>query len=115
MIPNTPFRPTPVIAYEKLLETAAKLIRTNGYSATSGEQLCGEAGVTKGAFFHHLPDPVARVLGYSDLRIALLDGPCGDAARRARGEEDHDLHRRICYHRTRGKQPDVHRSCDHRR
>ena len=63
MIPNKPFRPTPVIAHDKLLETAVKLIRTNGYSATSVDQLCGEAVVTKGAFFHHLLDPVARVLG----------------------------------------------------
>jgi TetR/AcrR family transcriptional regulator, transcriptional repressor for nem operon len=105
MIPNQPFRPAPVTARDKLLEAAVKLIRTNGYSATSVDQLCGEAGVTKGAFFHHfaskealgvataaywststgaffaeapfhhLPDPVDRVLGYIDLRIALLAGP----------------------------------------
>lgn len=42
-----------MIARDKLLEAAAKLIRTNGYSATSVDQLCGEAGATKGAFFHH--------------------------------------------------------------
>jgi TetR/AcrR family transcriptional repressor of nem operon len=105
MIPNQPFRPAPVTARDKLLEAAVKLIRTNGYSATSVDQLCGEAGVTKGAFFHHfaskealgvataefwsastggffagapfhhLPDPIDRVLGYIDLRIALLTGP----------------------------------------
>jgi TetR/AcrR family transcriptional repressor of nem operon len=105
MIPNQPFRPAPVTARDKLLEAAVKLIRAQGYSATSVDQLCGEAGVTKGAFFHHfaskealgvaaaeywssstgaffaaapfhhLPDPVDRVLGYIDLRIALLAGP----------------------------------------
>jgi len=82
-----------------------KLIRTNGYAATSVDQICAAAGVTKGAFFHHfaskealgvgaadywssstsaffgdapfhaLPDPVDRVLGYIDLRIALIGGP----------------------------------------
>ena len=63
MIPNKPVRPAPVIARSKLQEAVTKLFRTNGYSANSVDQLCGEAGVTKGAFFHHLPDPVARVLG----------------------------------------------------
>lgn len=105
MIPNQPFRPPPQSARDKLLEAAVKLIRTNGFAATSVDQLCSEAGVTKGAFFHHfvskealgvataqywssstgaffaaapfhhLPDPVDRVLGYIDLRIALLAGP----------------------------------------
>ena len=105
MIPNRPFRPAPVTARDKLLEAAVKLVRANGFAATSVEQLCGEAGVTKGAFFHHFaskealgvaaadywsectgaffgdapfhafPDPVDRVLGYIDLRIALIGGP----------------------------------------
>lgn len=105
MIPNQPFRPQPASARDKLLEAGVKLIRSQGYSATSVDDLCREAGVTKGAFFHHfaskealgvaladywststgaffaaapyhhLADPVARVLGYLDLRIALLAGP----------------------------------------
>lgn len=82
-----------------------KLIRQQGFAGTSVDQLCADAGVTKGAFFHHfaskealgvaladywssstsaffasapfhlLPDPLDRVLGYIDLRIALLSGP----------------------------------------
>lgn len=105
MIPDRPFRPAPVSAREKLLEAATRLIRAQGFAATSVDELCREAGVTKGAFFHHfaskealgvatadywsqstgaffasapfhsLKDPVARVLGYIDLRIALLSGP----------------------------------------
>ncbi len=105
MIPNQPFRPAPVSAKDKLLEAAVKLVRKQGFAATSVEQLCSAAGVTKGAFFHHFPskealgvalagywssstgaffaaapyhhlaDPVDRVLGYIDLRIALLAGP----------------------------------------
>ncbi|HVR91120.1 MAG TPA: TetR/AcrR family transcriptional regulator [Novosphingobium sp.] len=92
-------------ARDKLLEAAVKLIRTNGFAATSVDQLCGEAGVTKGAFFHHFaskealgvaaadywsastgaffagapfhhyPRAIDRVLGYLDLRIALIAGP----------------------------------------
>lgn len=105
MIPNQPFRPAPISARDKLLEAGVKLIRQQGFAATSVDQLCAAAGVTKGAFFHHfaskealgvalaqywssstaaffaaapyhhLPDPLDRVLGYIDLRIALLSGP----------------------------------------
>lgn len=98
------FRPTPVTARDKLLEAAVKLIRAQGFAGTSVDQLCGQAGVTKGAFFHHFatkealgvaaadywssstgnffdsapyhahPDPRDRVLGYIDFRLKLLDG-----------------------------------------
>lgn len=92
-------------ARTRLLDAAVKLVREQGFSATSVEQLCTEAGVTKGAFFHHFSskealgvavaeywtettgamfaaapyhqhaDPVDRVLGYIDFRIGLVDGP----------------------------------------
>lgn len=105
MIPNQPFRPAPLTARAKLLEAGVNLVREQGFAGTSVEQLCQAAGVTKGAFFHHfaskealgvaladywssstgaffaaapfhhLPDPLDRVLGYIDLRIALLAGP----------------------------------------
>lgn len=105
MIPNQPFRPTPATARDKLLEAGVALIRSQGFSATSVDDLCRSAGVTKGAFFHHfaskealgvalveywssstseffaaapyhhLSDPLDRVLGYLDLRIELISGP----------------------------------------
>jgi TetR/AcrR family transcriptional repressor of nem operon len=80
------------------------LIRAKGYSATSVDELCAEAGVTKGAFFHHFRskdalavaaagrwsevskalfetapyhkhrDPLDRLLGYLDFRRTLLKG-----------------------------------------
>jgi TetR/AcrR family transcriptional repressor of nem operon len=92
----------------RLLESATALIRRRGFTATSVEDLCAAAGVTKGAFFHHFagkedlgvavlahwtestaalfaaadyhgrPDPLDRVLGYLDLRRALLDLPLPD-------------------------------------
>lgn len=110
VIPDRPFRPRPATARDKLLEAGVSLIRRQGYAATSVDQLCAAAGVTKGAFFHHFaskealgvalaaywsestgsffaaapyhddPDPIARVLGYVDLRIALLGGPPQDFA-----------------------------------
>jgi TetR/AcrR family transcriptional regulator, transcriptional repressor for nem operon len=105
MVPNQPFRPAPVTARDKLLEAAVKLIRAKGFAGTSVDDLCREAGVTKGGFFHHfatkeslgvataeywssstsaffgsapyhhLDDPLDRVLAYIDLRAALIGGP----------------------------------------
>lgn len=87
-----------------LLDAAISIIRKKGYAATSVDELCAWAGVTKGAFFHHFPskdslavaavnrwtddttaffaaapyhrfdDPLDRVLGYLDFRRAMLRG-----------------------------------------
>jgi TetR/AcrR family transcriptional regulator, transcriptional repressor for nem operon len=40
-------------AREKLIEAAIAIVRYKGFSATSVDEICGAAGVTKGAFFHH--------------------------------------------------------------
>ena len=91
-------------AKTKLLNAALSVIRTKGYAATTVDELCAAAGVTKGAFFHHfktkeelgvaaadywsettgalfarapyhdLADPLDRVLGYVAFRKALLQG-----------------------------------------
>lgn len=91
-------------ARSKLLDAALAVIRAKGYSATSVDELCAAAGVTKGAFFHHFKskdelavaaadhwsrvtgalfaaapyhrhaDAVDRVLGYVDFRKSLLRG-----------------------------------------
>jgi TetR/AcrR family transcriptional repressor of nem operon len=88
----------------KLLDAARDVIRTKGYAATTVDDICTGAGVTKGGFFHHfaskeelakaaieqfgvmaselfhsapyasLPDPRDRVLGYVDFRAAILQG-----------------------------------------
>jgi TetR/AcrR family transcriptional regulator, transcriptional repressor for nem operon len=89
---------------EKLLDASFVLFREKGYSATSIDELCAKAEVTKGAFFHHFRskdalavaavdrwsevsrtlfltapyhkhrDPLDRVLAYLDFRKALLKG-----------------------------------------
>jgi len=91
-------------ARSKLLDAAVAIIRQKGYAATSVDELCATAGVTKGAFFHHFPskdslavaaanywqelsdalfaaapyhrlnDPLDRILGYLDFRKAMLRG-----------------------------------------
>ena len=40
-------------ARTKLLDAALAVIRGKGFAATSVDELCQAAGVTKGAFFHH--------------------------------------------------------------
>jgi TetR/AcrR family transcriptional repressor of nem operon len=89
---------------QRLLDAAVHVIRSKGYSAARVEDICAEAGLTKGAFFHHfaskeacaiaaaahfaanadaifdaapysrLPDARARILGYIDFRKAILQG-----------------------------------------
>lgn len=91
-------------ARQKLLGAALSLIREQGYAATSVDELCAAAQVTKGAFFHHFSskdalgvaaadhwseqtsaffaaapyhrheDPLARVLGYVDFRRSIIQG-----------------------------------------
>ncbi len=91
-------------ARTKLLDGALSVIRAQGYSATTVDDICRAAGVTKGAFFHHfkskeelavaaathfaamaeslfaaapyraLADPLDRLLGYVDFRKAILQG-----------------------------------------
>ncbi|TCD14237.1 TetR/AcrR family transcriptional regulator [Oricola cellulosilytica] len=87
-----------------LMEAAFAVIRAKGYSATTVDDICAEAGVSKGAFFHHftskealavaaaqhwsdvtgeffaaapyqeLDDPLERVLGYVSFRKEIVQG-----------------------------------------
>jgi TetR/AcrR family transcriptional regulator, transcriptional repressor for nem operon len=49
----------PANARSKLLDAATAIVRQKGYAATSIDDLCKAAGVTKGAFFHHFPSKEA--------------------------------------------------------
>ncbi|MGJ8559359.1 MAG: TetR/AcrR family transcriptional regulator [Litorimonas sp.] len=93
-----------VNAREKLLIAARDMIRQKGFSATTVDKLCQDAGVTKGAFFHHFKTkedlgvavanfwsdttsvlfadaayhsaetPLARILAYIDFRKSIMSG-----------------------------------------
>ena len=95
-------------AKTRLLNAALHSIRQKGYAATTVDDICREAGVTKGSFFHHYKskddlalaaiayweqmtgglfasapyhqaaDPVDRLLGYVDFRAQILSGELAD-------------------------------------
>ena len=88
----------------KLLDAALNVIRAKGYAASSVDDICQCAGVTKGSFFHHfkgkddlaveaaahwgrntgqffahagfsqIRDPRERLFGYIDFRKSILVG-----------------------------------------
>ncbi|MEQ8305912.1 MAG: TetR/AcrR family transcriptional regulator [Hoeflea sp.] len=96
--------PRTLNARHRLLESARDVIRAQGFAATSVDDLCKAAGVTKGAFFHHfrskeelgvaaaefwaettselfaaapyhqLKDPLDRLIAYLEFRKELLAG-----------------------------------------
>jgi len=91
-----------------LLDAALGVIRTKGYAATSVDDICAKASLSKGAFFHHFSskedlavaaanywsettgalfaeaayhapeDPLERVLAYVELRKQLVQGELPD-------------------------------------
>src|SRR5687768_499891 len=99
---------TPHGSRAKFLEAAMRVIRARGYQASTVDDLCEAAGLTKGSFFHHFgskeelaldaaeyfatmaetrfadapyrhaTDPLERLLGYVDFRAAIMRGELPD-------------------------------------
>ncbi len=95
-------------ARSRLLDAALQVIREKGFADTTVDDLCANAAVTKGAFFHHFAnkealgvaaadhwadttsgffarapyhdheDPLDRVLAYVDFRKSIIDGELAD-------------------------------------
>jgi AcrR family transcriptional regulator len=53
--------------HSRIVESAIKLFSTYGYNKASVNDICAEAGISKGAFYHHFKSKQA-------LFLALLDG-----------------------------------------
>ena len=51
----------------KIMEASIKLFSNRGYNKASVDEICEEAGISKGAFYHHFKSKQA-------LFLALLDG-----------------------------------------
>ena len=66
-------------ARRKLLDAAIELIRRNGYSSTSVDELCAHAGVTKGAFFHHFESKNALAVAATNHWSAITGAFFGTA------------------------------------
>src|SRR5215207_8099552 len=49
-------------ARDRLLATAARLVHERGYTAVSVADICVEAGLKKGSFYHFFPSKHALVL-----------------------------------------------------
>ena len=67
----------------RLLDAALTVIRTKGYSATTVDDICQEAGVTKGSFFHHFKSKDELALGAADHFSEMADGLFATAPYRA--------------------------------
>jgi TetR/AcrR family transcriptional repressor of nem operon len=104
---NTDMRKQRGEARRRLLDASLGVIRERGFEATSIDDLCRAAGVTKGAFFHHFeskealgvaaaahwsqvtgtmfaaapyhdePTALGRVLAYVRMRRAMISGEPG--------------------------------------
>lgn len=65
-------------ARTRLLEAARDIVRTQGFAATTVDDLCKAAGVTKGAFFHHFKSKdalgVAAANFWTDTTGAFFEG-----------------------------------------
>ncbi|OCW55862.1 TetR/AcrR family transcriptional regulator [Hoeflea olei] len=59
--------PRTATARTRLLEAARDVIRAKGYAATTVDDLCARAGVTKGAFFHHFRSKEALGVAAADF------------------------------------------------
>lgn len=90
---------------EKILNAAQSLMLTKGYTATTVDEICKEAGLTKGSFFHYFEskedlgkttlnrfastmfrmmkeaefngneDPLARIFGFLDFTLGMVRDP----------------------------------------
>jgi len=56
-----------------ILEAAVKQFSVNGYNKASVDNICEQAGVSKGAFYHHFPSKQAVFLALLNQWLTVLD------------------------------------------
>jgi AcrR family transcriptional regulator len=57
----------------KILDAAVRKFAIAGYAAASVDDICGEAGVSKGAFYHHFPSKLSVFLALMNGWLGLID------------------------------------------
>lgn len=65
---------TPHASKTRLLDAALQVIRTKGYAATTVDDICAAAGLTKGSFFHHFKGKEELALGAVEYWNAVTSG-----------------------------------------
>lgn len=58
----------------RLLDAALKCFARQGFNAASVESICAEAGVSKGAFYHHFPSKQALFLVLLEGWLTTIEG-----------------------------------------
>ncbi len=66
---------------QALLQAAERLFAAQGYNAVSVEAICREAGVSKGAFYHHFPSKQAVFLALLERWLRRLEQRLREARR----------------------------------
>jgi AcrR family transcriptional regulator len=57
----------------KIMESAIRLFSNRGFNAASVDDICAEAGVSKGAFYHHFESKQALFLALLDRWLQTID------------------------------------------
>jgi AcrR family transcriptional regulator len=61
----------------KIMDSAVKLFSTRGFSAASVDEICEEAGISKGAFYHHFESKQALFLALLESWLQAVDNAIG--------------------------------------
>ncbi len=57
----------------RILESAIKLFSARGFNAASVDDICKDAGISKGAFYHHFKSKQALFLALLDVWLQTID------------------------------------------
>jgi AcrR family transcriptional regulator len=59
--------------HSQIIKSAIKLFSAHGYTAASVDMICNDAGVSKGAFYHHFESKQALFLALLDVWLTTID------------------------------------------